>query len=78
MCLAQIELPLDPASRLVLQPAAAKELVDPLSLGGDQRKFDLIVNLGKLSVAMVTIASVLDVPEPVAVTGAERVHDVLR
>jgi hypothetical protein len=45
MRLAQIELPLDPAPRLVLQLAAPKEIVDLLPLGGDQLKFDLIVKL---------------------------------
>src|SRR5260370_7531302 len=77
MRLAQIELSLDPAPRLVLELAVAKQLVDLVSLGGDQLTFDLVVKLRELSVAVVAIASALDVLEPVAVAGAQRVHDVL-
>ena len=61
MRLAQIELSLDPAPRLVFQLAAAKELVDLVSLGGDQQTFDLVVKLTEPSVAVVTVASMLDV-----------------
>jgi hypothetical protein len=70
MRLAQIELPLDPAPRLVLQLPAPKEIVDLLPLGGDQLKFDLIVKLRELPVVLVTVVSVLDVFEPVALVGA--------
>jgi hypothetical protein len=70
MRLAQIELPLDPAPRLVLQLTAPEEIVDLLPFGGDQLKFDLIVKLGELPVVVVTVVSVLDVFEPVALVGA--------
>ena len=43
---AQIELPLDSAARLVLELSIPKELVDMLSLGGNQKKLYLIVKLG--------------------------------
>ncbi len=61
MRLTQIELPLDSATRLVLQHAAAKELVNALPFGGDQQKLDLVMTFGELSVA---VAPVLDVLEP--------------
>jgi hypothetical protein len=48
MRLAEIEFPLDPAPRLVLQFSALIEIVDLLPLGGNQLKFDLIVKLGEL------------------------------
>src|SRR5260370_12395887 len=78
MRLAQIELPLDPAPRLVFELAAAKQLVDVVSLGRDQLDLDFVVNLGEPSVALVTIAAVLDVLEPLAVTGTKRAHEPLR
>src|SRR6266576_3971531 len=78
MRLAQIELPLDPAPRLVFELAAAKQLVDVVSLRGDQLELDFLVNLGEPSVALVTIAAVLDVLEPLAVTGTERANEPLR
>ena len=40
------------------------------ALSGDQLKFDLIVTLGELPVVVVTIVSVLDVFEAVALVGA--------
>jgi len=61
MCLAQIQSPLDPAPPLVLQLATAKQLVDLLSFSGDQLTLDLIVKFRELFVAVVTIASELDV-----------------
>src|SRR5438132_1281788 len=78
MRLAQIELPLDPAPRLVFELAAAKQLVDVRSFGGDQLELDFLVNLGEPSMALVTIAAVLDVLEPLAVTGTERANEPLR
>ena len=78
MRLAQIELALDPAPRLVLELAAAKQLVDVLPLGHDQLELDLVVELRELPVAVVAIAPMLDILEPLAVTRAQRVHELLR
>src|SRR5439155_10499046 len=78
MRLAQIEHPLDPAAGVVFELAAEKQLVDVVSLRGDQLELDFLVNLGKPSVALVTIAAVLDVLEPLAVTGTERANEPLR
>jgi hypothetical protein len=46
------------APRLILQFSALIEIVDLLPLGGNQLKFDLIVKLGELPVAVITIVSV--------------------
>ena len=76
MRLTQIEFPLDPAPRLVLTACRfEKKIVDLLPLGGDQLKFDLVVELGELSVSVVTVVSVLDVLEPVALIAAKRAPD---
>jgi hypothetical protein len=42
---AQIKLSLDTAPRLVLQLAAAKEVINPPPLGGDQQAFYFVVKL---------------------------------
>src|ERR1700730_1447333 len=77
MRLPQIELPLDPAPRLVFQLTAAKELVDLLSLGLDQLELDLVVNPGELALPLVTLGSMLEVLETLTVAGSERVNDLL-
>ncbi len=60
MRLAQIELTLDLATRLVLQLAAAEKVVGLLPLGGDQEEFDLGVKLCELFVSIIAVAAVLD------------------
>ena len=44
MSIAQIKFPLDAAPRLVLQLAAAKEVIDPRPLGGTNAKWELQVS----------------------------------
>ena len=60
MRLAQIELPLDSASRFVFQLAAVVKVVCLLPLGVDQKEFDLVVELGELFVPIIAVAAVLD------------------
>lgn len=64
----------EPSFRLI----AAIELINLLPLGGEQQKLDLVAKLNKLYAAVVPIASVLDVLEPVTVMGADRLHDFVR
>jgi hypothetical protein len=75
---AQIKLSLDSAPGPVLEFAAAIELVHMLAFGGDQQKLDLFLKLGKRSMAIIAIAPMLDVPEPVVVTHAEGMNDLFR
>ena len=42
------------------------------------KKLDLVMTFGELSMAVVAVAPVLDVLEPVAVSRAERLNDVFR
>jgi hypothetical protein len=58
---AQIKLPFDAAPRLVLQFAAAKEVVDPLALGGEQRAFYFVMKLIMSSDGIIAITLVSDV-----------------
>jgi len=57
---AQVELSFNSAPRLVLQPALAIELIDPLPLGRDQQKLDLVV---KLAVFVTTVGPLMSVLE---------------
>src|SRR5512144_850349 len=68
--IAQVEFTLDAAARLVLQLAAAEEIVDPLALGVDQQALDLLVKVAVFSDHAVAGAVVLDVLQPVQVLGA--------
>src|ERR1700676_594473 len=60
MGVAQIELPLNPAPRLVLELTAAIEIIDQVSLGSDQEILDLVATLHEQFMAVVVAASVLD------------------
>ena len=78
MCFAHIKLAFDPPPHLILELTPAKKLIDLLPLGGEQQKLNLVAKFNMLSVAVVTIDSILDVLEPVPVIGADRLHDFLR
>src|SRR2546423_420291 len=80
MRLAQVELAFDPAPRLVLELAGSEKLVDVLAFGVDQEPLNVIVQLAVLSVAGAVVAfiSVVDVPQPVPVLGAQRLNDIVR
>ena len=67
MCFTHVELALDPPPRFILQPAAAIELINLLPLGGEQQELNLVAKLDVLTVAVVAIASVFDVLEPITV-----------
>ena len=54
MGVAQIELPLNPAPRLVLELTAAIKIVDQISFGSDQEIFDLIATLNEPATNVVT------------------------
>jgi len=54
---AQIKLSLDTAPRLVLQLAAAKEVINPRPLGGDQQAFYFVVKLAIFSDSTTASAS---------------------
>src|SRR3954453_20303403 len=75
--LAQIELTLDPSPRLVLELAAAEEIVDVLPLGLDQQELDIAVQLDELLVRGVAIAAVLGMPEPLPLMRVQRPHKLL-
>src|SRR5271166_2680534 len=77
-CLAQIELAFDAAPRFVLEFAGAVQVVDPLTLGFDQQKLNLVVLLHCALVRLVTVAAVLDILEPVMVSLAQRPKQILR
>ncbi len=77
MRMAQIELALDPAPRLVLQFAGTVELIDRLPLGGDQQKLELVNQLDTFLLPAVAIA-IVDMSQPVAVTAAQRRYNFLR
>src|SRR5262249_58971204 len=62
--LAKIEFAFDPAPRLVLELAGAKELVDVLAFRRDQQQFDLVVERAVFSVDLVAAARPADTPEP--------------
>ena len=76
--LAQIELALDPAPCLVREIAGTKKVVDPRALGLDQLELDLVMKLGELSVAFVSVAVVIRVPQPVTQVRTQRSHRVIR
>src|SRR3954468_18647328 len=76
--LAQIELTLDPPPRLVLELAAAEEIVDVLPLGLDQQELDIAVQLDQLLVRGVAIAAVLRMLEPLALMRMQRPHELPR
>lgn len=78
MCFTHVELALDPPPRFILQPAAAIELINLLPLGGEQQELNLVAKLDVLTVAVVAIASVLDVLEPITVIGADWLDNFLR
>jgi hypothetical protein len=67
MCFTHVELALNPPPRFILQPAAAIQLISLLPFGGEQQKFNLVAKLDMPSMAVVAIASVLDVLEPIIV-----------
>src|SRR5205085_1854338 len=75
--LAQIELALDPAPRLVFDLAVAEQIVDVLALGCDQLELDLIVQVGELAVLSPLGASMLDMLEPVMMPESNRPHELL-
>ena len=50
MRLAEIELALDPASRLVLELAATEQPVDVVALGRDQHELDVVLQRAILPV----------------------------
>src|SRR5262249_47337665 len=77
MRLAQIELTLDAAPRLVVELAVAKQVVDVLAFRGDQLELDIVVDVRELAVPLCAVGPMVDVLEPVVVTGPERTHDVL-
>src|ERR1700761_3475313 len=69
--LAQIELPLDPAPRLVFQVAVAVEIVDQLALGFDQSSLDLVVDVGELAAGIVAVVLEFVIQQSGALAGAE-------
>ena len=75
--LPQIKLTLDPSPRLVLELAAAEEIVDMLPLGLDQQELDIAVQLDELLVRGVAIAAVLGMPEPLPLMRMQRSHELL-
>jgi hypothetical protein len=74
----QVELPFDPPSRLILQHAAAVELINPLPLGGDQQQLDFVVKLGRQLMTVPPVGSVFKMFESLLMLGAKRLNDVLR
>src|SRR3954447_24571249 len=75
--LAQVELTLDPSPRLVLELAAAEEIVDVLPLGLDQQELDIAVQLDELLVRGVAVAAALGMLEPVPLMRMQRPHQLL-
>jgi hypothetical protein len=53
-------------------------LIDLLALRADQEKFDVVMEIAKVSLVLVKLAGVLDVLEPMALTDAYRVKNALR
>jgi len=76
MSFAQIKLSLDTAPRLVLQFAAAKEVVDSRPLGGDQQAFNFVVKLAMFCNGSIAGTSVDEVCQPVPVLSADYVNHV--
>src|SRR5579883_2189605 len=74
--LAQVELALDAAPRLVLELAVAEEIVDLLPLPFDEQQLDLVVQLAQPPMAVIAIAAVDDMLEAIMVVGAERPDEV--
>jgi hypothetical protein len=78
MGVAQIELPLNPAPRLVLELTAAIEIIDQVSLGSDQEILDLVATLHEPFMAVVAVASVLDMFEALVLTRAQGPENIFR
>src|SRR5262245_35615294 len=77
MRLTQIELALDPASRLILQLAAAPQFVYAPPFRSDQKKLDLVTLRGAFSMAVIAIASEFRELEPICVVDPKRLNDLL-
>src|SRR6267143_5472869 len=75
---AQVELSFNSAPRLVLQPALTIELIDPLPLGRDQQKLDLVVKLAVFVTTVGPLMSVLEMLQSIPQLGAKRMDDVFR
>ena len=78
MCLPQIQLSLDSSSRLVDQLAGTIEFVDALTFGGDQQGLDLVVQFGQLAVAILPVASILNMPQAFSVDRSDRPYELIR
>src|SRR3954454_21278286 len=78
MRLTQVELALDAAAGFVLQLAVAVEIVDRVTLSGDQLQLNLVVVLDQLPAIGVAMVAMLDIPQPVAVARVERMDNLLR
>ena len=76
--LTQVELPLDSASCLVLQRAAAMQLNHPVPLGSDQQQLDFIGKFGRQLMTVPQIGCVLEMLESFLILGAKRLNDALR
>jgi len=74
----QVELPLDSASGLVLQRAAAMELIDPRPLGSDQQQLDLVGKLGRHLMTARPIGAVFEMLESLLILSAKRLNGVRR
>ena len=66
---AQVELSFNSAPRLVLQPALTIQLIDPLPLGRDQQKLDLVVKLAVFGPTVGPLMSVLEMLQSIPQLG---------
>src|SRR5205814_9948130 len=55
-----------PYTTLFRSDAATVLLIDLLALGADQKKFDVVMEIAKVSLVLVKVAGMLDVFEPMA------------
>lgn len=54
------------------------EFVDAPPFGGDQQGFDLIVQVGQLAVAILTVASILNMPQALSVDRTDWSYELIR
>jgi hypothetical protein len=77
MRLAQIELALNPAPRIILQLAAAPQFVYAPPFSGNEMKLDLVALLRAFSMVIIALAIEFRELEPICIVTAKRLNGLL-